>query len=301
MKDLAAARWVLHPDNPVIHPSPPNWLMGDPTVLTPGESPDGQWHLFCNTLRHVQHFIGEDGVAWRLIGNVCRGMRAFVYPEDGVFHLFYELHAATYHRSRICARTSTDLETWSAEREILAPLLAWEGRLPSYTSCPGLVKDGDTYRLYYSAGAIALFDTLVTEPRYIGVAESEHILGPYRRHAVPIIGPDPDHRWRNRGAGSIKLYPKEGGGFWAFNNGIYRGPDGRHGSAIMLLESDDGYRFRQVHEQPIIQPTGEGWLRAFVYAFDLAVFEDETRLYFNARDGWSKGKEYIGFARAQWD
>jgi hypothetical protein len=300
MHDLAAATWVLHPDNPLIYPEPPNWLLGDPAVVTPDRAPDGRWHLFCNTLRQVMHYAGEDGLKWEKIGPVCRGMRAFVFKDGETFCLFYELHAPTYHRSRVMARTSADLLTWSDQTEIVGPKFAWDGRVLKFVGNPCVVKVGEKYRLYYSTSCIVLADTLVTEPKYIGVAEADHVLGPYRRHPVPLFGPEPDHPWRNRGAGSIKVYPREGGGFWAFNNGIYRDKQGRHGSAIMALASEDGYRFSALHDGPIIAP-GEGWTRAFVYAFDLVEYGGQTRLYFNARDGWAKAKEHIGLATASFE
>ncbi len=298
MKNLGAAKWVEHPDNPLIRPEPPNWLLGDPTLLTPDRTPDGKWRLFCNSVRWVYQYVSDDGVQWvRQDRPVCRGMRAFVYREDDLYYLFCELHNATYTRSRIVARTSRDLLNWSDPTQLLVPQFAWDGVFPRYVGNPCLIKVGDRYRLYYSSGFIVLADTVVTEPKYIGVAQSEAILGPYRRHPVPLIGPHPDHPWRNRGAGSIKVYPRRGGGFWAFNNGIYRGADGRHGSAIMLLESADGYRFHEVRDEPIVKPSA-GWTRAFAYAFDMTEYAGEVRLYFNARDGWAKGKEHIGFVRA---
>lgn len=299
--NLATAKWLEHPGNPHIHPEPPNWLLGDPTLLTPDRSPDGRWHLFCNSVKYVYHYVGDDGVSWtRQPEPVCRGMRSFIFVEDGVYYLFFELHAPTLHRSSVMMRQSTDLATWSEQREMVGPRLPWDGRLVRFVGNPSVIKVGDRYRLYHSASCIVLVDTIVTEPLYIGIAEADSIDGPYRRHPVPLLGPDPDHPYRNRGAGSIKVYHRDGGGFWAFNNGIYRDRRGRHGSAIMLLESDDGYRFRQLHDEPIIKPD-EGWKKAFVYAFDLTVFDGETRLYFNARDGWAKGKEFIGFATAKLD
>jgi hypothetical protein len=306
--DLAKARWVDHPANPLIDPQPPNWMAADPTVLAPDRTPDGKWHLFANGVGFIMHFVSDDGVAWtQRGGRLFRGFRAFLHEEGGVYYLLYELHARTYHRSRIVVRQSADLETWSEPRTLLEPTLPWDGTLPRFIGNPCLRKIEGGYRLYYSSSWIFLRDCLYFEPLYVGIAEAPALHGPYRRDPEPMLRPDPAHPYRNFGAGSFKAYPDGQGGYWGFNNGIYRDAQGRSRSAILLLHSTDGRTFRQVRDEPIVQPdvapapppASPSWKKAFVYAFDLVQYQGQFRLYYNARDGWLRGRERIGVAIAE--
>ncbi len=299
MRDLAKAKWVDHPRNPLIDPQPPNWLVADPTVLTPDKTPDGKWHQFANGVGYIMHFTSDDGLAWtQLGGKLFRGFRAFVFPENGEFYLFYELHAKTYHRSGVVVRRSADLQTWTEPQPLLEARSGGDGFLPRFLGNPCLIKTAGGYRLYFSSSWIFLRDCLFFEPKFIGVAESDHLLGPYRRQPLPLFAPDAKHPYRNFGAGSLKVYADGEGGYWGFNNGIYLDAERRSRSAILLLRSPDGLHFEQVHDQPIVAPE-PGWKKALVYAFDLVDYNGEIRLYFNARDGWLKGRERIGCVVAE--
>lgn len=81
----------------------------------------------------------------------------------------------------------------------------------------------------------------------------------------------------------------------ALENGIYLDAEGHSRSAIAVLASDDGLKWRDVCPGPVVVP-GVGWKKALVYAFDTAREGDTIRLYFNARDDWKGGVERIGLA-----
>ena len=48
-----------------------------------------------------------------------------------------------------------------------------------------------------------------------------------------------------------------------------------------------------------MDPEGNGWKKALVYALDVARHERELRLYYNGRSGWFWGGERIGVALAR--
>jgi hypothetical protein len=299
--DLGAVlcKWEDHPDNPLIEPEPGENLIGDPTVVVPEKSPDGRWHLFANGLLGIYHHVSSDGIAWQRLSKPLFSVGAFrpyVFPEKGVYHLLYEQFSNMNH-SEMRHSTSTDLKTWSDPQTLLKPELQWETDPGWTTGNPFLTVFNGKYRLYYSANVVLLPDTNFYEPLHVGVAESSSIAGPYEKRPVPIISPDADDPLRNMGAGSIKMLgEKVGGRFIAFNNGIYRDGDGRTRSAIMVLSSPDGISWEKVCPSAIIPPGGDGWKKAFVYAFDGVRAGDEIRLYYNARDGWIPGVERIGMA-----
>ena len=296
--NLENLEWTDHPSNPLIEPIRPDWMIADPSVVTPSESPDGNWHLFANAiLQGIQHFLSEDGLSWTRVGKkLFLGIRPFVFKENGVFHLFYE-KANLPRGSVIAARRSDDLLTWSEPRVVLAPQFPWEGKGLRTNGNPCLVKHDGRYRLYFSAGWVFLRDCLFLEPRHIGVAESDAVEGPYAKRPEPLLGPSADPPFRNLGAGSMKVLPPEGDGPWyAFNNGIFRDGEGRSRSEIRLLKSRDGYVWDWVSPSPLVTPEETGWKRALVYAMHVVRHGDEWRMYYNARDGWFIGKERIGLA-----
>ncbi|MEW6776726.1 MAG: glycosyl hydrolase family 43 [Bdellovibrionota bacterium] len=283
------------PGNPIIEPPGPEWMIADPTVLPPDDSPDGKWHLFANSLRGIHHYTSENGYEWRRLGGpLFPGLRPCIRREKDTFYLFYELYVR-FPVSHMVARSSPDLRRWSEPAHLLKPSLPWEGKIPAANGNPSFVSGPFGFRLYYSASAIWLPDCLFIEPRHIGVAEAESILGPYRKRPEPILSPDPKEPFRNFGAGAIKVF-LENGKFIGLNNGIYKDAEGRSRSAILVLESSDGFSWKKAREKPIIQPEGDGWKKALVYALDLVRHGKELRLYYNARSGWFVGSERIGVA-----
>ncbi len=288
--------WVDHDANPLITPEPPEWIIADPTFIPPNESPDKKWHLFAHgILNGIYHFISDDGFKWKNTGyNLSSGLRPFLYKEGNVYYLLYEKMFTPLYGSIVLCKSS-DLYNWADPKHILTPSLSWEGRISRRVGNPCLIKNNTKYRLYYSAGTVFLWDSIIPEPRYIGIAEAANIEGPYEKNSNPIIGPSKNHKYRNIGAGAIKVL--QFNDLWVgFNNGIYKDRHGRSRSSILLLHSNDGLNWNDVFERPIIYPT-KGWKSAFVYQLDVKRIDDEYRLYYNARDGWFRGSERIGLAR----
>jgi hypothetical protein len=294
------ATWLNFQDdgrNPLIEPPRGTWLLGDPSVLAPEQTPDGRWHLFANTVTGIRHFVSADGFAWQQEGPpVCKGIRACVRCIGDEYFLYYEHFRRLWH-TVVALRRSRNLNAWSEPEFMLEPCFRWEGRLPRTNGNPCLVEASKGYRLYFSANVVVLWDTAVLEPRHIGVATAEHPAGPWRKHPTPLFSPDPTDPFMNLGAGAIKVY-REGEEFIGLQNGIYRDQDGRSRSAIRLLRSEDGLAWRLVRAEPILQPEAGTWKHALVYALEVVRRKDEFRLYYNARDGWLIGRERIGVARS---
>ncbi len=289
--------WKEYPANPLICPPFPSFLLGDPSVLLPEESPDGAWHLFANTIFAIQHYTSCDGINWRRVGRVCPGMRAYVLREKQTHFLLCEEFEIPMFKSRIVIRSSTDLRNWSDKRILLKPELPWEKRLGHTCGNPCLVKNNGEYLLYYSAGLVFLPDLGFCEPLHVGVARASEISGPYEKRKEPIISPDPNEPYRNLGAGALKVIRLPGiEGFIGFNNGIYSDESGKTRSAILALLSEDGIKWEKIHEKPVISPGGRAWKRALVYQLDVKRVRDGLWLYYNARSGWRFGRECIGLA-----
>ena len=299
---LRPEKWKDHPENPIIEPPFPEFLIGDPTVVLPSESPDGKWHLFANTLLGIHHYEGVDGIHFKRVSRLFPGMRAFVFCEERRYFMFYEEFKFPMLRSRIVMRESQDLVNWTNPSQILEPELSWEvGRVAKTCGNPCLVKDkSGNYRLYYSANLVFLKDLGFCEPKFIGVAKAEDIRGPYSKFQHPIISPSFDDSYRNKGAGAIKvIFDEKEGLYIGFNNGIYEDESGKTRSAILLLTSEDGMDWKDSFENPIIAPEGAGWKRGLVYQLDIKRVGDEFMLWYNARSGWRFAKERIGLATAR--
>lgn len=285
-------KWEEYPKNPIIKPVFPSPVIADPTLLPPGDAPDGKWHLFAHSIFGIHHFISSNGITWkRLKGVVChKSLRPFLFKENTLFYLFYEKIFSFFpFRSRIEFKLSKNLIDWEKSKIVLSPSLPWHKK-----TCgnPCVIKDNNEYKLYYSAALVYLEDCKFSEPEHIGIAVSNNIAGSYRTFNKPIISPDKNDSYRNLGAGAIKVL-KTNKGYVGFENGIYIGAKGHSHSAIRALRSEDGYLWHGFDKEPILMP-GRGWKKSHVYALDIKIIEDKMWLYFNARNGWLIGKECIG-------
>jgi beta-xylosidase len=273
-------------------------MIADPTVLLPSESPDGRWHLLANSIWGIHHFTSGDGIAWHRGKRLFPGIRPFITKHESRYYVFNETFIKPF-VTGIVMRDSENLAEWSDPLTVLEPSRKWHGDLFRTCGNPCVIRREGEFVLYYSANVIFLKDCGFFEPRHIGIARSATITGPYEPDPDPIFSPESGHPYRNFGAGAIKVVSDEQtGALWGFNNGIYHDEKGRSRSAIMLLKSDDGTNWTQVHEEPIIKPE-PGWKRALVYALDIKCDADRAYLYYNARDGWFIGSERIGLAIGQ--
>ncbi|MFA6451540.1 MAG: glycosyl hydrolase family 43 [bacterium] len=287
--------WTDHPSNPLIEPPRPEWMIADPTVLMPSESPDGRWHLLANSVWGIHHHTSDDGISWQRGKRLFPGIRSFIMKHEGRYFVFNETFIKPF-VTAVVMRVSDDLIEWSDPKTILQPCFDWHNA--HYKACgnPCIVKWKNEYLLFYSASVIFLKDCLFFEPRHIGIARASSLTGPYTPDPEPIFSPEPDHPYRNFGAGAIKVVADEQNDIlWGFNNGIYHDNKGRSRSCIMLLKSSDAVNWTQVHDEPIVKPE-PGWKRALVYAVDIKQDADRAYLYYNARDGWFIGSERIGLA-----
>ncbi len=298
--ELRTVQWKQHENNPIIKPGSGGFLIADPTVLTPTETPDGRWHMYANSMPpRLHHFVSDDGLDWKRVSTLApRAMRPYVRVFHGKFHMFYEeIRWFLPLRSRIVHRVSDDLVTWSKPESALEPQLPWHGRFNRTCSNPCVVHWHGEYRMFYSAGTVFLPDCLFYEPFLIGMARSDSLDGPWIPDSKPAVVPT-DSPMRDMGAGSIKVVPDvDRNLLWGFNNPIYTDEDGRSRSCIVLGWSVDGTQWSFEDTKPLIAPANEGWTRGLVYAMDPRLLPDGTwRMYFNARDGWLRGKERIGVA-----
>lgn len=276
--DFKKINWKLYPQNPILKSPRFTPLIADPSLLLNTESPDRKFHLFCHTLFGIHRYESEDGFKWdsgRLLFR--HGMRSFIYKENNIFYLLYERYTPFQiifswfsfwkWNSHIEIRTSKDLKTWSSPKKILEPSLNWHvhTRYGKSIGNPCIVKIENKYRLYYSASLSLIPDCGFCEPTYIGVAESNEILGPYISLKNPLIFPDTSNR--NLASGSIKVLKTENG-FVGFENCIYQDTNGRSGSSIYLLNSFDGIEWDFLSQEPILSPSS-GWMKSHIYAMDV--------------------------------
>jgi hypothetical protein len=290
--------WRDHPDNPLVEPRWWSWIAGDPSVLPPRHSPDGAWRLFCNNVQGIYQYVSDDGLRWRLEQRVDPlGFRAWVVPWQGRTHLYYQRFHRMFRRSVMVHRSSDDLRAWSEPRTVLHPELPWEGAHVS-NACVLPAPEGGLWQ-YYSADQVYLKDMGFSEPKHISRAWAPAPEGPWTKLGEPILGPEPGHRFRDAGAGAMKVYDGLLDGHYAgFQNGIYKDAQGRSASAILLLRSRDGLCWEEHPDNPILAPSGDEprWRRAHVYQMDVTRVGDALWMYYNARDGWMIGRERIGLA-----
>ena len=318
--------WIDAPNNPVVGywgEGQPHAAIGDPQVLIPGEF-DSKWHIFYHGfydgsyVPYFHHIISDDGYSWELLDKLQWNVNPVnIFHDNGKWYVYYSAvisHGSQEHKKYGCIniirmKCSEDLKNWSEATDILIPELDWEKECdPSQPGLievrnPCMVKIGDKYRLYYSAGTVKLHDCGYEEPKYIGFAESDSPTGPFVRNPVPIIKPDKNISYRNYGSGAIKVFGS-GDEFIGLYNSIYVDCNGCSRSAINLIKSHDGISWQEAPFNPIIIPADEydneelknkaSWKRTLVYQLDIVRWHDELRIYYNAREGTSEGIEKIG-------
>lgn len=310
--DINNAVFKLYENNPIIKNFGGSFNAADPSVLTPNESGDGLWHLFCHTFFGVYLFDSKNGIEFRLRGKIVpRAMRPNINFTDGRYYLFYERTKSLIGnalslvggkwKSEIFVTESDDLCNWTKPRPVIRKTRDFEAdERGQAISNPFLIKFGDKYRMYYSCGQTFIKDCGFCEPTYISYAESESITDKYISRKEPIIRPDKNDPHLNLCSGCIKVY-KLADCYIGLQNGIFE-RDGKSHSAIILLCSDNGEKFEFVKE--FLTPTVCGknaWMAQYVYACCLTYYENRLRLYFNARNTSDllKGRECIGLFEAQ--
>ncbi len=307
--EILNGNFKLHPDNPILHNFGGSPIVADPSVLTPKDSHDGLWHLFCHTLFGVYHFDSKDGVNWtKRCKVVPRAMRADCNYIDETYYLYYErtqpllLNTLTLFggkwNSRIYLTTSKDLESWTKPTLIIDNVRDYMSDSRGVAiSNPFLTKFGDKYRLYFSAGQTFIKDCGFSEPTYISYAESDSLANGFTPLEKPILSPDANNPYLNLCSGCIKVY-RLNDCYIGLQNGIYR-RDGKSHSSIMLLRSNDGksFEFVKVFLDPTVtEGKNKNWMKQYVYACNLVKCDKGFRLYFNARDYAAslRGREHIG-------
>ena len=315
-EEFNRAAFTLYGGNPVLRRHGASPLVADPSVLTPAESGDGLWHLACHTIFGIELYTSADGYSWELSGRpVRRAMRADLKYIGGTYYLYYE-HLFPFVKklvttffggwhSDIYLTKSADLRHWTKPQRVLSNAMPYaadsRGRAASNPFL--LLEDGGKCSLYFSAGQTYLNDCGFCEPTVISRADAASPDGPFTALPEALLSPAPDERWRNLCCGCIKVYRLKDA-YIGIQNGIYRAEDGTSRSAIVLLRSSDGKTFRYVKDllTPRECPDAKDpyWMKQFVYASSLTLYDGKLRLYFNARNRADvlRGRENIGLYTA---
>lgn len=310
-EEIKNAEFRLYEKNPIIKNFGGSLVAADPSVLTPKQSHDKLWHLFCHTFFGVYRFDSKDGINFRKVKKIApRAMRPNINYIDGKYYLFYERTKTVLGnalsliggkwRSEIFVTESKDLNVWTEPRKAVGFTREFESdERGQAISNPFLLREDGYYRLYYSCGQTYIEDCKFCEPTHISYAESKEIADGYLSAEQPIISPDKSNPYLNLCSGCIKVYRLKDC-YIGLQNGIFE-KDGASRSAIMLTRSDDGKRF--TFEKMLLEPQMCGksdWMAQFVYACHLVYYNGKLRLYFNARNTSRplKGRESIGLFEA---
>jgi len=176
-------RWHDLEENPLVSPpsEKPGSVIGDPQVLLPGEF-DDLWHMFSHGRDHLYHFKSDDGVKWEFVREWYLSCSPCFLTHFENRWLFFYGHIERREGKVVlylAVRTSENLEEWSEPVELLRPELDWkeeelDNLMEVRNPCLVQMPDG-RFRLYYSSGTIFLNDTGYEEPKYISLAEADHM------------------------------------------------------------------------------------------------------------------------------
>ncbi|MBR6552342.1 MAG: glycosyl hydrolase family 43 [Clostridia bacterium] len=302
----------LFENNPIIKNPLTSFVIADPSVLTPENSHDNKFHLFCHTFFGVYLYDSDDGMDFkRKLKITNRAMRPNINYIDGTYYLFYERTKPVIcnllsliglkWKSEIYCKESTDLKNWREAYPVITKSKDYhEDNRGIAISNPFLLKVIAKYRLYYSCGLTFIDDCGFCEPTHISFAESNSINKDYISLNKPIISPNENSKYLNLCSGCLKVY-KLKDCYIGLQNGIFK--DGNKSySAIMLLKSSDGINFEFIKPFLVPQKCGNSnWMAQYVYACCLTKHENKLRLYFNARNVSNNllGRESIGVFEAE--
>lgn len=305
--------WYSFIDEPLVNGLDYAPRFSSPQIIMPSQSCDGKWHMFFHSWIGIHHFISDSGIAWQPRKMIeFRGHCPFIFIDGDIYCLLYEKHNRNIPVieqkrsddknegfSRIEMRTSTDLLSWSKPRILLdsrdVPAAKDYLKNPRLSN-PQLFKVGNEYRLYFGASLVNIEDTGHKFPRYFGFASSSDILGHYSVEGFndTVLEPDGNDRWTNLATGTVRLILTENG-FYAFQCGVFFDEEKKHSSsALHILHSGDGKKFKRITEKPIMVPAQEGWARGYITGCDVHYKEEEKcwYCYFSANTG-SSGLYYF--------
>lgn len=300
IEKLEGVSWFPFSDEPLLGKELVIRSFRDPQVLLPEEAIDRKWHLFVHSWLGLHHYTSDSGIAWEPLSMVEIGARSpFIYAEGGVYHLLYEKRVRDIplvgrrralredgkddRASRIEICSSTDLATWSRPRTIL------DSRDVSFgadyiggptVSRPQLFKVGGVYRLYYGVSHVVMPDVFQTVERYFACAESPRLDGLFKpADGEPLLLPRPDDPWTNLGVGSVRvLQGREG--FAAFQCGAFWDAGrGRSRTAMLILSSPDGLKWKRASEKPLLFPPESGWASGIIRGCDVRYKASEDCWY----------------------
>jgi hypothetical protein len=302
LKDLDKFSWEDHPANPIISAPFPDYVLADPFVLAPDESPDKKWHMFAHGVIPLYHYISDDGIVWKkkpkIIGLLS--YRPFIYQENDIYYLFYEKitnpHKFPFNDSQIEVRHSTDLNKWSKPKIALKSSLPWHTILSKKGNVgnPCVIKIGNKYRLYYSSGHEYVSDCKFCEPKSVGIAESSNIEGPYISESKPLfsnIGKENSIRLIT----GMRVFPGEDF-HWGLQTHLTLKTKNAHSTAsIKIAKSRDGRIWETIAESII--NADKPWKKTHAYVGYIKEYQSEIRIYYNGRKGYLPMRgEAIGLA-----
>ncbi len=289
VRSLDDIYWYSFNDEPIATGTPlltPR--LSDPAFLLPDESPDSIWHLFAHTWRGIEHYTSTSGLEWKREHLVFpRAHSPFIYKEGSIYYMLFEIHARTLKKkggnstsSRIMLSSSSDLALWSEPRKILdsqdVPLSSWRGG-KRRVSRPQILQWNGRYRLYFGAGEVRMYDSGERTAGSLLYAESYYLEGPYEVGDEVVIATDPESRYRNLAAGSVRLIACSDGMAAVSCTRYYDRKKGKSCSLMMFSDSNDGIHFR---DSAIMQTTPDsGWAAGYITSCDLRYKENEETWY----------------------
>ncbi len=289
--------WYSFNDEPIAAISSPlTPRLSDPAFLLPDESPDAIWHLFAHTWKGIEHYTSTSGLEWKREHLVFPAAHSpFIYKEGNIYYMLFEIHSRMLKKkggnstsSRVMLSSSSDLALWSEPRKVLdsqdVPNASWRGG-KRRISHPQLVQWNGRYRLYFGSGEVRMYDTGEKTAGSLMYAESYYLEGPYEIAPEAVIITDPESKYRNLAAGSVRILACSDGLAAVSCTRYYDRKNGKSRSVMILSDSDDGIVFQ---DATVMQTSPEtGWASGYMTACDIKYKENEDTWYcYYSADGY---------------
>ena len=232
--------------------------LSDPCVLFPSETVDGKYHMFCHTYLGIHHYTSDSGLDWKETGRplFLRAHFPYITKVGNVYYMFFERHnfnkksdGVSKNYSLIYFSKSEDLFKWSPDAPVLDSRdvsLSSYRMGPCRISRPQVVEWMGRYILFFGSGEAKMFDSgQKTAVRFMA-AESKFIEGPYKLRNKAVLEIEPDGPYRSLAAGAVRLFVCSDALCAVECSYVYDKENDRSRSLMLLLKSEDGYKFDTV-------------------------------------------------------
>jgi len=280
----AQTEWTKYEGNPVLDIGPPG-TWEDRNISAPCVIKDGNiykmWYEGQNSRRRVGYATSTDGVEWvKYAYNPVFSVSSndieepFVIKDGETYKMWYERNRDIHYA------TSRNGIIWTNHGLVLSAAGGWEGGCLDY---PVVIKDGETYKMWYRGG-----DQV---PKAIGYATSPDGEDWTKYPGNPVLEVGDEGSWDDHHVQNPAVI-KNGDLFEMWYTGVTTEP---YYESIGYATSTDGINWTKHEGNPVLQGDPESWEDTAIHDPAVILDGDVYKMWYVGYDG---SVRRIGYAES---